>query len=135
MLPKPTIAFRKRRCAQAGCECNADFSDPCAQCPNGNWGPMLCEGFYNAPKLSQNNNSLPSIESMAISITKSASKWIASGLKIADELTLKTRLNACRGCQHWNPKGFKGTGRCMKCGCSTWAKLRMATEKCPIGKW
>jgi hypothetical protein len=30
---------------------------------------------------------------------------------------------------------MRGTGRCSKCGCSTWAKLRMASEKCPIDKW
>lgn len=133
MLPKPTVEFRKRRCAQAGCNCNAAFSDPCAQCPNGNWGPMMCDGLYRPPET--HDGSPPSVDSMMRSLAKSATKWVGSGLKIVDESTMKSRLRACQECPHWNPNGFGGTGRCMKCGCSTWAKLRMATEKCPIGRW
>ena len=85
----------------------------------------MCDGLY----------STPSIETMAKSMAESAKQWVGSGLKISDSETFKKRIEACHGCEYWNPKGFRGTGRCMKCGCSTWAKLRMATEKCPIGKW
>lgn len=73
--------------------------------------------------------------SMVKSAAESAKKWVTSGLQLADEEVLRERLKACRECEFWNPQGFRGTGRCMKCGCSTWAKLRMATEKCPVGKW
>jgi hypothetical protein len=76
-----------------------------------------------------------SITSMAINFANSAVKWTSKGLSKTDEETLKTRIETCQGCEFWNSKGFGGTGRCMKCGCSTWAKLRMATERCPIGKW
>lgn len=77
----------------------------------------------------------PKLKQMAKSFKESFSNWILSNNKITDEETLKTRLEACRKCEFWNSKALRGTGRCMKCGCSTWAKLRMATEKCPIGKW
>ena len=132
MLPNPTIAFRKRRCAQAGGNCEADFAEPCAQCPNGHWGPMMCGGLYDPPSPGESS---PTMASMVKSAAESAKKWVTSGLQLADEEALQERLKACRECEFWNPKGFRGTGRCMKCGCSTWAKLRMATEKCPIDKW
>ena len=77
----------------------------------------------------------PSTQQMAKTALASISKWMLNGAKIVDETTLENRLNACQSCEFWNSSGFHGTGRCMKCGCSTWAKLRMATEKCPIGKW
>lgn len=75
------------------------------------------------------------ISKMAKTAMEATSEWTLSGFKKTDELTLKTRLETCKDCEFWNSSGFGGTGRCMKCGCSTWAKLRMATEKCPIGKW
>jgi hypothetical protein len=48
---------------------------------------------------------------------------------------LAEREATCRACPEWDAKALNATGRCRKCGCSTWAKLRMATERCPIGKW
>lgn len=72
---------------------------------------------------------------MIKSATKSAALWASRGFQHTDEETLKTRLETCNKCEFWNKKAFGGTGRCMKCGCSTWAKIRMATEKCPISKW
>lgn len=97
------------------------------------------------PKVDSNGNcanenaptkfELPSLKTMAKTATSSTIKWITSGAKATDEETLKTRLDACHSCEFWNSEALRGTGRCMKCGCSTWAKLRMATERCPIGKW
>jgi hypothetical protein len=48
---------------------------------------------------------------------------------------LATREATCRACPEWDATALNNTGRCRKCGCSTWAKLRMATERCPLGKW
>jgi len=72
---------------------------------------------------------------MAKTFVKSAIDWTAKGFAATDEETLWTRTKICGSCEFWNATALRGTGRCMKCGCSTWAKLRMATEKCPIGKW
>ena len=77
----------------------------------------------------------PPLITMAHNFATAANSWVNSNFSKTDDASLEMRLEACRGCEFWSAKGFGGTGRCMKCGCSTWAKLRMATEKCPIGKW
>jgi predicted Zn-ribbon and HTH transcriptional regulator len=64
-----------------------------------------------------------------------AHRFARSGFATAPLKILATREAACRACEWWDAQALKGTGRCKKCGCSTWAKLRMATERCPMGKW
>lgn len=66
---------------------------------------------------------------------KAVVKFGKSGCRRVDQETLDARRAICRSCEHWDAGSFGGTGKCKKCGCSTWAKLRMATERCPIGKW
>lgn len=65
------------------------------------------------------------------------SKWAKSGFQTVSEEDLVSRLEICKGCEFWDADGFAGTGRCQKCGCSTQAKLRMATSSCPLTppKW
>lgn len=63
------------------------------------------------------------------------SKFTASGFKQTPPNILEDRSFICRDCDQWDAIALNNTGRCKKCGCSTWAKLRMATERCPIGKW
>lgn len=55
--------------------------------------------------------------------------WAKAGMPIASQETLHLRLETCKACEH-----FKG-GFCGKCGCVMIAKARMATAKCPDGKW
>jgi len=62
-------------------------------------------------------------------------KWAASGFAATPPETLATREEICRACPEWDAAALNATGRCRECGCSTWAKLRMASESCPIGKW
>ena len=51
----------------------------------------------------------------------------------SDEL-VATRLAVCNACPH--AEKFLGMlQRCGLCGCSTWAKIRNADERCPAGKW
>ena len=71
----------------------------------------------------------------AISLSKSTAEWAINGFKKTPIEDFKKRLSICLSCEFWNKSGFAGTGSCEKCGCSTQAKLRMATSKCPIGKW
>jgi len=87
--------------------------------------------FNGKPK----SGELPKMSEMAKNLLDSSVGWMRSGFVATEKEILEKRIETCRGCEFWNPKGFRNTGRCMKCGCSTWAKLRMATEKCPIGKW
>lgn len=64
-----------------------------------------------------------------------AHRFARAGFATTPPEALATREATCRACPEWDDKALNGTGRCRKCGCSTWAKLRMATEKCPLGKW
>jgi len=65
----------------------------------------------------------------------SGTKFAYSGFATTPPDILSTREATCRACPEWDAAALNNTGRCRKCGCSTWAKLRMATERCPIGKW
>jgi hypothetical protein len=78
---------------------------------------------------------LPSPAEMATSLVRSAAAWGKSGFAMADSDKLTARLDACKSCSEWDAAGMAGTGRCRKCGCSTQAKLRIDSEKCPLGKW
>lgn len=97
-----------------------------------------CEKINEDASIKEQKNKItyvpPTLE-MIKNLSYSTFNWITAKTPVTDEDELKKRIDICQGCEFWNGKGFRGTGRCMKCGCSTWAKLRMATEKCPIGKW
>jgi len=69
------------------------------------------------------------------SLSSSAVHWADKGFPVVTKEQLETRLATCKGCEFWDSTGFIHTGKCTKCGCSTQAKLRMATAKCPIDKW
>lgn len=86
-------------------------------------------------QLSAPASDLPTLPGMAKSLTSSVKRWAASGFKVASNELLDQRLSICGGCEFWDSAAFDNTGRCNKCGCSTQAKLRIATEKCPAGKW
>ena len=64
-----------------------------------------------------------------------AGRFLRYGAPTTPSETLAQREATCRACDQWDSAALNGTGRCRKCGCSTWAKLRMATERCPLGKW
>jgi hypothetical protein len=65
----------------------------------------------------------------------SAFNFLRHGAPTTPPEALATREATCKACPEWDATALNNTGRCRKCGCSTWAKLRMATERCPIGKW
>ena len=79
--------------------------------------------------------STPSIPQMLKTASKAVTNFARSGFATTDPKTLASREATCRGCDMWDAKAVNETGRCRKCGCATWAKLRMASEKCPLGKW
>ena len=78
---------------------------------------------------------LPNLSTQAKSLLKAGTNWAKKGFVVVSEKQLKLRMSQCRACEFWDPNGFMKSGRCKKCGCSTQAKLRLATERCPIGKW
>jgi predicted Zn-ribbon and HTH transcriptional regulator len=69
------------------------------------------------------------------SALNAAHSFALSGFATTPPEALAAREAICRACPEWDAQALNKTGRCRKCGCSTWAKLRMATERCPIGKW
>jgi hypothetical protein len=77
----------------------------------------------------------PTLPQQAASLGKSLLNWTASGFAPTPPDILAARESTCRACTEWDAAALNSTGRCRKCGCSTWAKIRMATERCPIGKW
>ena len=82
---------------------------------------------------SQEANS-PSMLKMLQNFTSATFHWASAGFKIADDETLAKRQAFCDTCQYWKASARLGMGKCLKCGCSL-AKLKLAFEECPIGKW
>jgi hypothetical protein len=64
-----------------------------------------------------------------------AHRFARAGFATTPPEALASRQATCKACPEWDATALNATGRCRKCGCSTWAKLRMATERCPLGKW
>jgi hypothetical protein len=69
------------------------------------------------------------------SLTKSAKDFAASGMELADEKTYNQRVDTCKACEHYDPSGYNNTGKCSICKCSTVAKPKIASARCPIEKW
>lgn len=69
------------------------------------------------------------------SLSSSVVNYSISGFKSSTQEEIFKRKLICEGCDNWISSAWKGTGKCNLCGCSTWAKIRMKTEKCPIEKW
>jgi len=73
--------------------------------------------------------------SQILDFTEAAAKWFSANRPLLAPDEIEKRLKICKSCEFWDASGFAGTGKCKKCGCSTWAKIRMGTERCPVGKW
>ena len=71
----------------------------------------------------------------AQSVARAVTRFARAGFATTPTDILAQREATCRACPEWDAVALNATGRCRKCGCSTWAKLRMATESCPLGKW
>lgn len=94
---------------------------------------IFSPGFYMKTAVegqsSVGSPSGPGLLRMAFSATKAMAAFIGSGMKTASADVQRTRLAACRSCEHH-------TGlRCRVCGCFTNAKSRMAHERCPLERW
>ena len=55
----------------------------------------------------------------------------AKNFLIYDQDILDKRWNECLSCEHL----IKATNTCKKCGCFMKIKHKLATSRCPIGKW
>mgnify|MGYP003335081644 CR=1 FL=1 len=77
----------------------------------------------------------PGMWDMMKTAATAGKNFIKSGMKFVSEEEFIAREIICKGCEFWNPKGYVNTGQCLRCGCSTKAKLRLSSESCPIKKW
>jgi predicted Zn-ribbon and HTH transcriptional regulator len=78
---------------------------------------------------------LKEFERPIASALTAAHRFARAGFATTPPDILASREAICRACPEWDAAAINSTGRCRKCGCSTWAKLRMATERCPLSKW
>jgi hypothetical protein len=74
----------------------------------------------------------PPLTTQLATATTAAFDWAKSGFAVAKSELYQSRLATCQSCEFWKDQFG---GRCLKCGCSTQAKLRMASAACPLGKW
>jgi tetratricopeptide (TPR) repeat protein len=95
-------------------------------------GSSIMAGLWAGPETGPSGQALtegPGLLRMAVSAAKSMAKFVGSGFETTPAQTLEHRLQTCAACEHH-------TGvRCRLCGCFTSAKVRLAHEECPIGKW
>jgi hypothetical protein len=89
-------------------------------------------GYKQAPP---RKAAYPSAAKMLGTFSKSMASWAKKGFKVVTPKQFEERHKICHSCDQWDASAMAGTGRCKVCGCSTQAKLRLATEKCPIDKW
>jgi hypothetical protein len=69
----------------------------------------------------------PTLAQMAVHFTSAMIRWGKSGLKCVDRETYIKRRMICSDCTKCRT--------CPHCGCMLWAKVALATEKCPESKW
>ena len=77
----------------------------------------------------------PKTENKIVQFGSAVTRFARSGFATTPPEILAAREATCRACPEWDAAALGGSGRCRKCGCATWPKLRMATESCPLGKW
>jgi hypothetical protein len=77
----------------------------------------------------------PPLKKQIKTFVKSMAIWAKNLFPVASKKTYEKRLSICNGCEFYDPSGWGGRGKCLKCGCCTSAKAKLKTEKCPIGKW
>jgi hypothetical protein len=126
------------QCMECGCPLQKKLRVKMDACPLGKWGPdMSAETPPPAQLVAAPvpEYTPPTITDMAKSFFSGAAQFVAAGMPRTPLEQLQVRLDTCRACEYWNPDGFGGTGSCRRCGCSTEAKLRMATSECPLGYW
>ena len=77
----------------------------------------------------------PGLWSMMKTAAEAGKNFVKSGMRFVTVEQFNEREAICKGCEYWNPKGYANTGQCLKCGCATKAKLKLASESCPLKKW
>lgn len=74
---------------------------------------------------------VPPLRVRAGTLARAVGRWMANGLPLASEEEFNRRRAICFACDLYDAE----KDRCAKCGCGLKAKPRLATERCPVGKW
>ncbi len=69
--------------------------------------------------------------SQIVSATGALIRWTASGFVVASQTEQAKRRAICQACEFHDAVHNK----CNSCNCWLSAKIRMATEACPLSKW
>jgi hypothetical protein len=97
------------------------------------FGPTPSRGMCNRCKLNPDRGNMQVAIAGAIHSAAGIAKAVA-GQGGADDETIANRTAICTACDQ--AVMVAGTfQQCTICKCATWAKVRNATEKCPLGKW
>lgn len=85
--------------------------------------------------IASNGGSLDLVEGLK-RVVDAMVRWEATGFKTCDTNEYYRRYAICLQCPLWDDTARLGFGKCKhpKCGC-TKAKLWLASEACPDGKW
>jgi len=81
------------------------------------------------------NDGAPGLAKMATNLTKAVVDFTKSGFAVASDEKYAERLDICNACPKLDQVAFGGTGRCLACGCSIKAKLKILSSTCPLEKW
>lgn len=76
----------------------------------------------------------PTVKQTIKQAAKSVKEWVAEGFPVVSSAVYEERLAICKTCEFWKAINTPlVTGVCTKCRCTN-AKLKLATEECPLPK-
>ena len=95
----------------------------------------VCERCDDREPIDPAAPAYPSITQQAVNAVQAVGRVVKAAVKrdpiTVSEAVYQARLEICTQCDKLDGQQF----RCRQCGCYTKAKLRLATESCPLDKW
>lgn len=125
-------AIRRSLCAACDLECpvraTIDHTDPAACCPVEKWVDAGWRQRQAGPRAP-----MPPVKTQlahaAGALRRAAQAVVKREPLLATAAEAEARREICASCPDLV------NGRCARCGCFYKAKIKLATERCPLGKW
>jgi len=73
----------------------------------------------------------PGTLAKVVSFCTEKAKWLAAGMPERTQEQQAECLATCGQCEHFDAAKVK----CLECGCNLTDAVKMATKRCPLGKW
>lgn len=124
LVPPSVARIREQQCRAANCPHELDYTDACAECPEGHWGPNSRDCGQPLPILAQRAKNL------AIAIVQEAAAKLSGAPEITEEEALRRQAICFAPCQHLTEQG-----ECSLCGCPMRRKTWWRSQHCQVGKW